>query len=46
MFVFVTVGVLVRVTGDTIALSPPLIAERTHVDEMFTTLADVLRAVD
>ena len=39
-------GVLVRVTGDTIALSPPLIAERAHVDEMFTTLADVLRTVD
>jgi len=38
-------GVLVRVTGDIIALSPPLVIERAHVDELFGTLADVLRAV-
>jgi beta-alanine--pyruvate transaminase len=36
-------GVLVRVTGDTIALSPPLIAERAHVDELFDVLGRVLR---
>jgi beta-alanine--pyruvate transaminase len=35
----------VRVTGDTIALSPPLIVERKHVDEMFDVLADVIREV-
>ncbi|MCU0976169.1 MAG: aspartate aminotransferase family protein [Steroidobacteraceae bacterium] len=35
-------GVLVRTTGDIIALSPPLIIERSHVDEIFGTLADVL----
>jgi beta-alanine--pyruvate transaminase len=35
-------GILVRVTGDIIALSPPLIIERTHVDELFGKLADVL----
>ena len=39
-------GVLTRVTADTIALSPPLIAERGHVDEIFTTLADVLQTID
>jgi beta-alanine--pyruvate transaminase len=36
-------GVLVRVTGDTIALSPPLIVERTHVDQIFGTIERVLR---
>jgi beta-alanine--pyruvate transaminase len=36
-------GLLVRVTGDIIALSPPLIAEQSHVDEMFSLLADVLK---
>ena len=34
-------GVMVRITGDTIAVSPPLIAEREHIDR----IADVLRAV-
>jgi beta-alanine--pyruvate transaminase len=38
-------GVLVRVTGDTIALSPPLIVERAHVDQIFETLERVLRRV-
>jgi beta-alanine--pyruvate transaminase len=37
-------GILIRVTGDIIALSPPLIIERPHVDELFGRLADVLRA--
>ncbi|HYM44101.1 MAG TPA: aspartate aminotransferase family protein [Steroidobacteraceae bacterium] len=37
-------GVLVRVTGDIIALSPPLIVERAQIDRIFTTLAEVLRA--
>ncbi len=36
-------GLLVRVTGDVIALSPPLIAERAHVDAIFDVLRDVLR---
>jgi beta-alanine--pyruvate transaminase len=35
-------GVLVRVTGDTIALSPPLICESQHVDEIFGVLAEVI----
>jgi beta-alanine--pyruvate transaminase len=38
-------GVLVRVTGDTIALSPPLIVERQHVDEIFEVLAGVIAEV-
>ena len=36
-------GLLVRVTGDIVALSPPLIIERPHVDELFEKLAAVLR---
>lgn len=36
-------GLLVRVTGDIIALSPPLIIEDQHMQRLFTTLADVLR---
>jgi beta-alanine--pyruvate transaminase len=36
-------GLLIRVTGDIIALSPPLIVEKSHIDEMFGTLSGVLR---
>jgi beta-alanine--pyruvate transaminase len=39
-------GVLTRVTGDIIALSPPLIAEKQHIDRIFGTLADAIKAVD
>ncbi len=35
-------GLLVRATGDTIALSPPLIAERAHIDQIFAMLAEQL----
>lgn len=35
--------VLLRVTGDTIAFSPPLIAEKSHLDEIFGKVADALR---
>ena len=38
-------GVLTRVTGDTIALSPPLIIEREQVDRIVEVLADVLARV-
>ena len=38
-------GVLIRVTGDTIALSPPLIAERSHVDQIFETIGSTLKTV-
>jgi len=37
-------GLLVRQTGDIIALSPPLIVERSHIEQMFGTLSEVLRA--
>ncbi|MBS0449151.1 MAG: aspartate aminotransferase family protein [Proteobacteria bacterium] len=37
-------GVLVRVTGDIIAMSPPLIVEAAHIDQMVSTLADVIKA--
>ncbi len=36
-------GVLIRTTGDTIALSPPLIIETQHIDQIVGTLADVLK---
>ncbi|ERI52488.1 omega amino acid--pyruvate aminotransferase [Pseudomonas sp. EGD-AK9] len=34
---------LVRVTGDTIALSPPLIVEKAHIDSLVEKLADAIR---
>ncbi|MGI9306351.1 MAG: aspartate aminotransferase family protein [Gammaproteobacteria bacterium] len=34
---------LIRVTGDTIAFSPPLIADKTHLDEIFGKMKDALR---
>ena len=37
-------GLLIRTTGDIIALSPPLIIEKHHVDRMFGTLAEAIRA--
>ncbi len=39
-------GVLVRVTGDIIALSPPLIVEESHIDRIFDTIGKVLKTVD
>jgi len=39
-------GLLIRVTGDIIALSPPLIVEKTHIDEMFDKLGKVLKTID
>jgi beta-alanine--pyruvate transaminase len=38
-------GVLIRVTGDTIALSPPLIVNEAQIDQTFDKIADVLRAI-
>lgn len=37
-------GVLIRTTADIIALSPPLIIEKPHIDRIFTTLAEAIRA--
>ncbi|MDB5820749.1 MAG: aminotransferase [Rhizobacter sp.] len=36
-------GVFIRTTGDTIALSPPLIVTNEQIDEMVGTIADVLK---
>ena len=39
-------GILIRTTGDIIALSPPLIIEKSHIDQLIGTLADVLKRLD
>jgi len=39
-------GVMVRSTADTIALSPPLIVEKPQIDRMFETVADALERVE
>ncbi|MEK6638825.1 MAG: aspartate aminotransferase family protein [Pseudomonadota bacterium] len=39
-------GLLVRATGDIIALSPPLILETAHIDEMVGRIAALLATVD
>jgi beta-alanine--pyruvate transaminase len=36
-------GVLIRTTGDIIALSPPLIINKAQIDELFGSIADVLK---
>lgn len=36
-------GLLVRTTGDIIALSPPLIIEKHHIDQLFDILSGVLK---
>jgi beta-alanine--pyruvate transaminase len=37
---------LIRTTGDIIALSPPLVFEKKHIDELFGKLAKVLKNLD
>ena len=39
-------GLMVRTTGDTVALSPPLIVEHAHIDQMVSTVRTALRRVD
>ena len=36
-------GVLIRTTGDTLALSPPLIIERGQIDQLVDTLRGAIR---
>ena len=36
-------GVMIRTTGDTIALSPPLIVERSHIDHIVDTVRAAIR---
>jgi len=38
-------GVLIRTTGDTIALSPPLIIEKAQIDRIFETISDILKTL-
>lgn len=38
-------GVLIRTTGDIIALSPPLIIDRQQVDQLFGAIGDVLKSL-
>jgi beta-alanine--pyruvate transaminase len=37
-------GLLIRTTADVIALSPPLIIEPSQIEQMFDSIAEVLRA--
>lgn len=37
-------GILIRVTGDIIAMSPPLIISKAQIDHLIGTLGDVLKA--
>jgi beta-alanine--pyruvate transaminase len=39
-------GVLIRVTGDIIALSPPLIVEKAQIDRLFQTIRDALQSTE
>ena len=39
-------GLLVRATGDTIALSPPLIIEKKEIDQLIDILSGVLKSVN
>ena len=39
-------GLLIRTTGDTIALSPPLIIEKPQIDRIFEVLEKVLKGLD
>jgi beta-alanine--pyruvate transaminase len=39
-------GVLIRTTGDIIALSPPLIIEKHQIDRIVETVGDILDALD
>jgi beta-alanine--pyruvate transaminase len=38
-------GLYFRTSGDTIAMSPPLIVERSHIDEMMSILSDSIKRV-
>jgi beta-alanine--pyruvate transaminase len=38
-------GLLIRVTGDIIALAPPLIVEKSQIDAMIGTLGDILKTI-
>ncbi len=39
-------GILIRTTGDIIAISPPLIISRAQIDELIGTLAGILKTLE
>ena len=39
-------GLMIRITADTIALSPPLILEKGHIDQIVEMVGEVLRSID
>ncbi|QEE22566.1 aspartate aminotransferase family protein [Youhaiella tibetensis] len=39
-------GVLIRTTGDIIALSPPLIVEKSHIDTIVETIRGILKTLE
>ena len=39
-------GILIRTTGDIIAMSPPLIIEKSHIDTLIGTLGTILKALE
>ncbi len=39
-------GLLIRTTGDIIALSPPLIIEKEQIDQIVSMLADILKTLE
>ena len=43
---FGEVGVMVRITGETLALSPPLIVSESEIGEIFDKVAKVIRSLD
>jgi beta-alanine--pyruvate transaminase len=38
-------GTYMRVTGDTIALAPPLIIQKSEIDQLFGTVREVLKTL-
>jgi len=39
-------GLLVRYTGDILAISPPLIIQEDQIDQIFSTIGEVLATID
>jgi beta-alanine--pyruvate transaminase len=39
-------GLLLRISGDTLAISPPLIVSKAQIDQIFETIREVLEATD
>ncbi len=39
-------GLLIRIAGDTLAVSPPLIVTKEQIDQIFETIKDALEATD